>query len=266
MRVSVAARLAMVVIAAAVPLSCGSPAVVAVPATSAPASPTAMPAAHPVAPDRRVGAVFLGGGALHVCSGSVLDAGSKDLMLTAAHCLDGGADATFVPGFADGSDATEGWHVDAVYLDPRWVQEQDPAADFAVARVSRADGASLEGTAGGGLTPGPAPRPGTEVTVIGYGAGTGGPASCRAPATASPYGFPEVHCDGLVAGFSGAPWINGSTVAGVVGGLHGGGCADAVSYSPPFDGAVDALVARAEAGGPGDEVPAAPDDGCDPTA
>ena len=64
------------------------------------------------------------------------------------------------------------------------------------------------------------------------------------------------------AGFSGAPWITGSTVSGVIGGLDGGGCDDEVSYSPPFDDAVTALLARAEAGGPGDGAPTAFDDGC----
>ncbi len=98
----------------------------------------------------------------------------------------------------------DGWQVGAVYLDPRWIAEQDPMADYAIARVSRSDGARLES----------------------------------------------------VAGFSGAPWITGSTVTGLIGGLDGGGCAEEVSYSPPFDDGLTALVSRAQAGGgPGDEAP-----------
>jgi hypothetical protein len=66
----------------------------------------------------------------------------------------------------------------------------------------------------------------------------------------------------MVAGLSGAPWIVGSTVIGVVGGLDGGGCDDSLSYSPPFDSATTQLLARAEAGGPADQAPTVFEDTC----
>src|SRR2546423_1484075 len=97
----------------------------------------APPAAQPTLPDPRVGAVFLGGGDLHTCTGGVLDSASGDLILTAAHCVAEGVDATFVAGLHDTAAPEDFWHVDVVYLDPRWVQNQDPMADFAIARVSR---------------------------------------------------------------------------------------------------------------------------------
>ena len=75
---------------------------------------------------------------------SVLHSTTGDLILTAAHCLADGVDASFVPGFAESAAPQDFWHVDAVYLDPRWVATQDPLADFAVARVSRQDGGSVE--------------------------------------------------------------------------------------------------------------------------
>jgi hypothetical protein len=194
----------------------------------------------------------------------VLDSSTGDLMLTAAHCLAGGVDAMFVPGFNDDSDGHDGWHVDTIYLDPRWVRGQDPKADYAIARVTRDDGVGVQAAAGGGLRLGVTPAPGSDVTVTGYGAGTGGgPTSCHVLTIGSQQGFPEVHCDGVVGGFSGGPWVTGSTVSGIVGGLDGGGCEDAVSYSPPFDGGVAALLSRAEAGGPGDDAPSAFDDGCE---
>jgi hypothetical protein len=90
----------------------------------------------------------------------------------------------------------------------------------------------------------------------------GGPISCRAATAVSDGGFPELPCAGLVAGVSGAPWITGSVVTGLVGGLDGGGCQEDVSYSPPFDGQTAALLARAQAGGPGDAAPGDVDDGC----
>jgi hypothetical protein len=70
-------------------------------------------------------------------------------------------------------------------------------------------------------------------------------------------GYPSLQCAGFVNGTSGAPWIANSMVTGVIGGLDGGGCQVDVSYSSPFDGAVDQLLARAEAGGPTDAAPTA---------
>lgn len=231
-------------------------------ATVAPKTP---PTAQPVPPDPRVGAVFLGGGDLHTCTGGVLDSASGDLILTAAHCVAEGVDATFVPGLHDTAAPEDVWHIDAVYLDPRWVHNQDPLADFAIARVSRDAGGTVQAQAGGGLTLGPAPKPGTVVTVTGYGMGVGGgPIGCRTATAPTKDGFPALDCAQLVDGLSGAPWIEGATASGVIGGLNGGGCADeSISYSPPFDDAVKRLLARAEAAGPADQAPTVFDDDCD---
>jgi hypothetical protein len=69
-------------------------------------------------------------------------------------------------------------------------------------------------------------------------------------------------CEGMANGTSGAPWISGSRVVGLIGGLHGGGCAENVSYSPPFDQHISDLLARAEADGPGDPPPGGYNDEC----
>lgn len=215
-----------------------------------------------IEPDPRVGAVFLGDQTLHVCSGSVLDSPAGDLILTAAHCLADGVDAYFVPGFADGADE-EFWTIDEVYLDPRWVQSRDPLADFAIARVSRDGGGSIEQRAGGGLKVGATPAPGTEVTVRGYAFGFGGDQlGCRA-ATVMRGAYPELPCAGLVDGTSGSPWMSSdTTVTGVVGGLEGGGCEENVSYSSPFDTAVTRVLDRAVRGGPADVAPTVYGDDC----
>lgn len=234
------------------------------PAAAVPTASDAAPgAAHPVSPDPHMGALFYGTDDLHFCTASVLKSAVADLILTAAHCVTDGSDTTFVPGFSDAASPDARWRLDAIYLDPRWLADQDPAADVAVARVSRNDGDSLRSLADGGLQLGSTPAPGTAVTVVGYGVGVGGgPTACSAPTAPPRDGFPVVHCDGIVAGFSGAPWEVGSTVVGIIGGLDGGGCRDEVSYTPAFGDAVRALVARAEAGGPSDDPPASFDDGC----
>src|SRR5262249_5305892 len=151
-----------------------------------PSAANAPPTAQPVAPDRRVGAVFLDSDSLHTCSGGVLDSPTGDLIITAAHCVADGVDATFVAGLNDKAAPDDFWHIDATYLDPRWMQNQDPMADFAIARVSRNAGGLVETQAGGGLKLGQAPKPGTVVSVSGYGVGVGGgPIGCRT-ATAPP--------------------------------------------------------------------------------
>jgi Trypsin-like peptidase domain len=229
---------------------------------SAPPPPTSATAA-PVHADPLVGAVFLGASDLHTCTGSVLHSSTGNLILTAAHCLASSHPTTFVPGFSGQGDAAATWTIDTIYLDPRWVAGQEPAADFAIARVSREDGRSVESTAGKGLTLGIAPTPGTVVTVIGYPLSVGGaPIGCRVAAVTAPTGFPSLKCGGLTDGTSGAPWRTDSTVVGLIGGLDGGGCDETQSYSPPFDGRIVDLLRRAEAGGPGDIAPEVLENDC----
>jgi hypothetical protein len=246
--------------------SCGRPDVhasvpsVTSPRTSGPVQQLSQPqrgaVAGPVDPDLRVGPIFLDGATQHVCTGSVVHSASGNLVLTAAHCLAGAAKVAFVPGFAGDAPPTDVWTADAVYLDPRWVSGQDPHADYAVARVSSPAGGSVESRTGLALTLGNAPPPGSHVSVMGYPSGVGGsPIGCQASTTLTDSGYPSLACEGLVGGTSGAPWVSGTTITGLIGGLEGGGCAENVSYSAPFDEHVGELLARADIGGPGDTVP-----------
>ncbi len=253
--------------------SCGRPATHAL-APGAPSQPASKPVerlgnpkpaavAGPVDPDLRVGPIFLDGGTVHVCTGSVVHSTGGNLVMTAAHCLAGSSQIAFAPGFAGDGAPIDLWTADAVYLDPRWTAVKDPHADYAIMRVSgRADG-SVESHIGLALTLGRTPPPGSHVTVLGYPAGVGGsPVGCQAGIGLTDGGYPSVACDGLVAGTSGGPWVSGTTISGLTGGFERGGCAEDVSYSAPFDEHVALLLARAEAGGPGDPVPNGLDDIC----
>lgn len=255
--------------------SCGRPAahVSAPSSTSSHASPSVQrlsqpqpeAVAGPVDPDKRVGAIFVDNGPLHVCTGSVVHSAGGNLMMTAAHCLAGASQITFVPGFAGDAAPTSAdmWKADAVYLDPRWTANKDPHADYAIARISNGAGDSVESRVGLALTLGSAPTPGSRVTVVGYPAGVGGsPVGCQASTSVNDSGFPALTCAGLVDGTSGAPWVSGTTLTGLIGGFERGGCVANVSYSAPFDGQTAQLLARAEAGGPGDPVPNDLDDTC----
>jgi hypothetical protein len=218
--------------------------------------------ASTVAPDPRVGAFFFGGASEHSCTGSVLHSKGGDLVLTAAHCLSGGRQASFEPGFAGAPAPGNQWTVREVYFDPRWLAGKDPRADYVVARVSGAGEASLESRVGLGLALGTAPAAGSRIKVIGYPGGVGGsPIGCQARTGVTESGFPSMGCEGFVDGTSGAPWVSGGAVVGLIGGLEAGGCAENMSYSAPFDEHTAQLLARAEAGGPGD---AAPSDYVDP--
>ncbi len=220
-------------------------------------------AAAQVDPDPRVGALFLSDSDLHACTGSVLHSAAGNLVLTAAHCLSAGGPARFVPGFARTAAPEDMWTVDALYLDPRWLANRDPQADYAIARVGRPAGGAVEAVVGSALSVGAAPVRGSQVTVVAYPAGVGGlPIGCQTSTGLGEGGYPELPCAGLVDGTSGAPWISGATVTGVIGGPHGGGCAENLSYSSPFDQRVNQLLARAEAGGVGDAPPSTYDDQC----
>lgn len=237
------------------------------PKTSAPVQRLGQPqrqaVAAPMDPDLRVGPIFLDGATQHVCTGSVVHSASGNLVLTAAHCLAGASKIAFVPGFAGDAPATEVWTADAVYLDPRWISAKDPHADYAIARVSSATGGSVEARTGLALTLGAAPPPGSRVTVMGYPSGVGGsPIGCQTSTSVTDSGYPSLACEGLVGGTSGAPWVSGTTVTGLIGGLEGGGCAENVSYSAPFDEHVGELLARADSGGPADAVPKDAPDVC----
>lgn len=254
----------MRVVAAALAITMAATAVAACQQAQQPVRPAAASSAREVAPVPAVGAVFLGGTDTHTCTGAVVHSESGDLVLTAAHCLAAEYPATFVPGFDGHASPADVWRIDTVYLDPRWVSTHDTAADYAFARVSRPGGGSVEAVAGSSLALGMAPGEGTDVTITGYPLGVGGaPVGCRSvTGPAADGGYPSLRCGGLVDGTSGAPWISGAAVVGLVGGLDGGGCDDSVSYSPPFDEQTAALLARAEAGGPGDAPPNTFSDQC----
>jgi hypothetical protein len=231
----------------------------------------ASPAAQHVTSVPTVGPLFLPsllgvGPALrlpHYCTASVIHSPGHDLALTAAHCVIGSGFAIeFAPGYHDGVSPYGVWSVRRVYLDRAWVHGQDPRRDFAILQLARHGGVGVEDRTGVAPRLGSAPPAGTLVTVDGYVAGIGGrPITCRAPVYYTS-GYPSFDCGGFAAGVSGGPWLSGGRVVGAIGGLHQGGCTPSTSYSAPFGADVAALLARAEAGGPGDVGPIPGSDGC----
>lgn len=262
-RVRIAALSALLLAGGAAPAS---------PFPAAAAAPRAItpPVARPVTSIPTVGPLFFPSllglgptlGLPHYCSASVVHSAGHDLVLTAAHCVYGTGLATeFAPGFHDGVSPYGVWAVRRAYVDPAWRTSQDPQHDFAILQVAPQGGHRVEDVTGANRL-GAAPAGGRTVTVDGYVAGSGGrPITCtnRVYYTA---GYPSFDCDGYAGGVSGGPWLAGSTVVGVVGGLHQGGCTPSISYSSAFGADVAALLARAEAGDGGDVAPIPGGDGC----
>jgi V8-like Glu-specific endopeptidase len=238
-----------------------------------PAAPPGTPTAQPVAGTSRVGPLFLAGtGSPHGCTAAVLASSTRDLIVTAAHCVNGTAAGTqFAPGYDRGATPYGVWTVTRAYVDPTWMASQDPAHDYAILRVAKKRSGhrptGVEDVTGGAVL-GVAPSDGTPITDVAYNSGIDDqPISCTTAAHQTSAG-PSFDCRGYVGGSSGSPWMSGdpdadgTAVLGVIGGQNEGGCFDYTSYSAPFDPAVLALLQRAEQGDTPDVVPPSGGSGC----
>jgi V8-like Glu-specific endopeptidase len=205
----------------------------------------------------------------HFCSASVVDSVSGNLVLTAAHCLDGmtAGRVSFVPGYHDGHAPYGVWAVTRIVADPRWAAFLDPDGDFAFLQVSPpASGQGepggvwagrLQDLTGGEFLGGGEPAGGL-VTVVGYPSSGDAPVFCRN--RVRPFGGTQLEfdCSGYAEGTSGGPLLTDvnpatglGTVVGVIGGYHRGGSTSDVSYADRFGGAVAALFQTVAPGGAG---------------
>lgn len=206
------------------------------------------------------------GTTFHICTASVVSSPTQDLIITAAHCVFGNAVGyTFVPGSVDGSAPHGRWTVTAAYVDPAWKATRNPLRDVAILRVAPQHiGGALHKvqqlTGGNRLITTPATL--GPLVVPAYVAGVGGsPISCIA-ATYRNGSYTAFDCGGYSDGVSGAPFVQGSNLLGVIGGLNQGGCSPSTSYSAPFDATTLATFNRAVSGQKADVLPGPASDGC----
>jgi V8-like Glu-specific endopeptidase len=223
----------------------------------APASAAATPRAQLFSGVGAVGALFIRGPhntlRSHFCSGSVVNSPGGDLVITAAHCLDGRTprQIAFVPGYNAGREPYGVWPAREMLRDGKWVSGAAPDHDIAFLLVGRAGTAkslqSMTGAEGLGK-----PSDNQRVLTIGYPDSQSRPVGCVnviKDADGSPV---EFDCGGYTMGTSGGPLIAAfnpvtglGVVVGVIGGYQQGGYSDAVSYTARFGQQVTALYAKA---------------------
>ncbi len=206
----------------------------------------------------------------HFCTASVVASPGGDVLMTAAHCIQGSAKGvSFAPGFHDGTAPFGRWTVTGAYFDPAWIAEGNPTRDFAFLTVAprKINGMPTEvQTVTGANVLGTKPSSGESVTVPAY---PDGQAKVPITCTAKVYFdgiYPAFNCNPYIGGTSGSPWLaatsKGVMVVGLIAGLHQGGCYTYTSYSPPLGSAARATYDRAVAGAKPDIGPEAGSDGC----
>src|SRR4051794_18427300 len=204
-------------------------------------------AAAATAQSARVGALFDAGhdGGLdgdHFCTASVVRSPGHDLLVTAAHCLDGAGDLLFVPGYRDGEAPYGVWKVQRRYLPAGGAEGQDEDSDVAFAALEDRDGKGVEDAVGGNRFATGVATGATAVTVTGYPSSRDVPIACTNKPTAHSRTQQRIECPDLTGGTSGSPWVNGDgQVVGVVGGHEQGGATADVSYSVVFGAEAAAL-------------------------
>jgi V8-like Glu-specific endopeptidase len=242
-------------------IAAGQPAATSA-ATSAgdPAGPSAgaSPNARTSLKATRVGALFLRVGSDdHFCTASVVSSPGRDLLITAAHCLNGGdgsgyrSDLVFIPDYRDGSAPYGIWTPARLLVAPGWAQSANPALDVGFVVLDPRDGENIEQVLGANTL---AFNPGYRnlVRVTGYPQSASEPITCRNWTTEQSASQLKFSCGGFTGGTSGSPWITRfdsatgtGAIVGVIGGYQQGGDTASVSYSAYLDAAIKQLYDQA---------------------
>ncbi len=225
------------------------------------AAPGATPSAHaPVVPAPRVGALFdHSPSGNHFCTASVVDSPGHDLLITAAHCINGGKgggynqDVVFIPGYHDGAAPSGVWTPSKLIVDPRWAASSDPDFDVGFVVLQPSGGKNIEDVLGANQIEFNAGFANL-VRVTGYPSSTDAPVTCRNQTSEQSASQLRFACGGFFGGTSGSPWVTDfdprtrtGHIVGVIGGYQSGGDTDSISYSVYLNGGIRGLYKRAEA-------------------
>jgi len=209
----------------------------------------------------RIGALFeRDASGNHFCTASVVASPGKDLLITAAHCINGGKDGkgyrrdiVFIPDYRDGQAPFGVWTPARLLVAPQWTDSSSPAYDVGFVVLKEHDGENIEQVLG-------ANRLGTDYRFNYLVHVTGYPDSSNAPITCvnwtSRWTSTELRfeCGGYTGGTSGSPWVirfsprsRTGTIVGVIGGFQDGGDSPSISYSAVLGPAIQRLYRQAEA-------------------
>jgi V8-like Glu-specific endopeptidase len=194
----------------------------------------------------------------HFCTASVVDSPAGNLIVTAAHCMQGQrpGNIVFAPGYEAGLAPYGLWTVTKVIEDQPWLASGDPDDDFAFLVVSqRGSTVPVQALTGGELVVAGAPA-GRSVVVAGYPNVQNTSVSCTNTVSAFSATQFEFDCDGFTDGTSGSPLLaeqvpvgsgaaapseSAAMVIGVIGGYEQGGYTASVSYAARFSAQLEAL-------------------------
>lgn len=223
---------------------------------------------HSASAPSTVAAVFGANSTSHSCTAGVIASATRDLLITAAHCVSGaGTGITVSPGYDAGRAPYGTWSVTAVFVDPAWADHQSENDDFAILRVAPQTMGGMTRRlqdVTGAVPLGTTPTDREAVTVQGFNAGSNDQSVVCTTELAFKRGNPVFQCDGYTDGSSGSPWLvtgadHVTRTVGVIGGLNQGGCKTQRSFSSAFGTNIMELLARAEAdGNEGDDAPTVP--------
>jgi len=208
----------------------------------------------------RVGALFehdVSGD--HFCTAGVVASPGRELLITAAHCINGGKgggyrqDIVFIPGYRDGRAPYGIWTPARLVVAPQWVNSSDPDFDVGFVVLRPDDGKNIEDVLGAdqlGIDRGYR----NQVRVTGYPASADAPIACTGWTSEQSPSQLRFECDGFTGGTSGSPWATDvdpqtgtGTIVGVIGGYQEGGSTAAISYSPYLDEQIQQLYRQAAA-------------------
>jgi V8-like Glu-specific endopeptidase len=211
-------------------------------------------------PGLRVGALFVReAGSDHFCTASVVASPGKDLLITAAHCINGGkhggyrSDVIFIPDYRDGQEPLGVWTPVKLLVAPQWADSSNADYDVGFVVLGPRDGRSIQQVLG-------ANQLSTDlgyqylVHVTGYPDSSGDPITCVNWTSRFSDTQLRFECAGYTLGTSGSPWVirfsprsRTGTIVGVIGGYEEGGDTPSVSYSARIGRDIQQLYRQAEA-------------------
>jgi V8-like Glu-specific endopeptidase len=223
-------------------------------------SPGSTPSPRSSARAERVGALFdSDSSGDHFCTASVVNSQAGNVLVTAAHCINGGAgganrsNVEFIPDYANGNSPEGVWTPERYVMDPRWVSSADPDLDVAFIVLKPLNGKNIQSVLGANTIEFNAGFKHL-VRVTGYPSSADAPISCLNWTSQQSQSQLQFNCQDFTGGTSGSPWVTDfnpitrtGAIVGVIGGYQQGGDTAAVSYSAYLDDEIQKLYQ--EAGG-----------------